>query len=315
MEHLGDQVAVGGQHKAAQLGAQGHIAHAGGHQDLLISLAHALADDGDVVGRLLGTVGHTHAAGEVDEGDVSSGLLLQLHRQLEQDPGQRGVVVVGQGVGGQEGVDTELLRSLRLQALEGFGDLGGSHTVLGITGVVHHLEALLALAQLEHTAGIEAAGDLLGDVADGLLQEVDVGDVVQVDGSAQLGGHLELLGGGVVGGEHDLSSGEPAALGHHQLGEGGAVHAASLLLQNLQDLGIGGGLHSKILGVAGVPGKGLAQSPGVGTDTLLVIEVEGGGIGLHHLLELLQGNKRLLQGPSLLFSLAEFDCRQIQNHL
>ena len=315
MEHLGDQVAVGCQHKAAQLGAQSHIAHAGGYQDLLIGLPHALTDDRDVVGSLVGTVGHAHAAGEVDEGDVSAGLLLQLHRQLEQDTGQSGIVVVGQGVGGQEGVDAELLSALRLQALKRLGDLGGSHAVLGVAGVVHHLEALLALAQLEHTAGIEAAGDLLGDVADGLLQEVNVGDVVQVNGGAQLGGQSELLSGSVVGGEHDLSPGKAAAVRHHQLREGGAVHAASLFLQNLQDLGIGGGLHGKILGVAGVPGKGLAQSPGVGTDTLLVIEVEGGGIGLHHLLELLQGNKRLLQGPSLLFSLAEFDCRQIQNHL
>lgn len=63
-----------------------------------------------------------------------------------------------------------------------------------------------------------------------VLQKIDVADVVQVDGGPQLGGQGELLGGGVVGGEHDLISGKAAAVRHHQLGEGGAVGAAALLL-------------------------------------------------------------------------------------
>ena len=305
VQHPGHQVAVGSQHEAAQLGADGHVVHARGHQDLLVSLAHALADDGDIVGGLLGTVGHAHAAGEVDEGDVAAGLRLQIGGQLEQDAGQGGIVVVGQGVGGQEGVDAELLGAHLLQAGEGLSDLLPGHAVLGVAGVVHHLEALLALAQLEHTAGIEAAGDLLGNVADGVFQKVHVADVVQVDGGAQLGGQDEFLGGGVVGGEHDLSPLETTPVGHHQLAQGGAVHTAALFLENLQDLGVGGGLHGKVLGVAGVPGKGPAQGPGVLPDALLVIQVEGSGILLGDLLQLLQGDKRLFHvHRSFLYGLA-----------
>ena len=230
VEDPGDQMAVGGQHKTAKLGTQGHVAHTGGDQDILIGPADPLADDGDVVGGLVGEIGHAHAAGQVDEGDVAAGLVFQLHGHLEQDGGQGRVILVGQGVGGQKGVDAELLCPQLLQAAEGLGHLGPGHAVFGLAGVVHHLKALLRFPQGEGAAGIEPAGDALGDIADGVLQKIDVADVVQVDGGPQLGGQGELLGGGVVGGEHDLISGKAAAVRHHQLGEGGAVGAAALLL-------------------------------------------------------------------------------------
>ena len=86
----GDQTAVGRQQEAAQLGADGHIPHPGGDQHLLIGAAHPLPDNGDVVGGLLRAVGHPYAAGQVDEGDVTACLFLQLHSHPEQDPGQGG---------------------------------------------------------------------------------------------------------------------------------------------------------------------------------------------------------------------------------
>ena len=66
VEDLGHQAAVGGRHEPPQLAAQLHVPHAGGDQDLLELPAHALADEGDVVGLLLRAVGHADAAGEVD---------------------------------------------------------------------------------------------------------------------------------------------------------------------------------------------------------------------------------------------------------
>ena len=42
-------------------------------------LAHAFADNGNIIGRLLGAIGNTHAAGEVDESNVNTGLLLQFN--------------------------------------------------------------------------------------------------------------------------------------------------------------------------------------------------------------------------------------------
>ena len=82
------------EHKAAEFGVQRHITHAGRHKDLLIRPAHAFADDGDVIGRLIRPVRDTDAAGEVNERDMAAGLLLQLRRQPEKHTRQRGIVFV-----------------------------------------------------------------------------------------------------------------------------------------------------------------------------------------------------------------------------
>ena len=69
VDGLGDQAAVGAHHKAAHLGADGHVAHAGGNQGDTSSYAagvYPLADGADVVGLLLGQVGDADAAGQVD---------------------------------------------------------------------------------------------------------------------------------------------------------------------------------------------------------------------------------------------------------
>ena len=115
------------------------------------------------------------------------------------------------------------------QGPERLGDLRPGHAVLGIAGGVHDLMTVLAGPQGEYAAGIIAAEDRLRNMPDGFLQEIHVGQVVQVDIGAQPGGQLKLLRRGLVGGEHDLAAGKPAFLRHHQLGEGGTVHAAALL--------------------------------------------------------------------------------------
>ena len=91
-------------------------------------------------------------------------------------------------------------------------------------------------------------------------------------------GQLVLLGQGVVGGEHDLAAPEAAFLRQHQLGEAGAVRAAALLPEDVQQSGGGGGLDGEILLEAAVPGEGGAEAAGVGPDAGLVVEVEGGGV-------------------------------------
>ena len=63
VDGLGDQAAVGAHHKAAHLGADGHIAHAGRNQDLVVCRVHSFADGMDIVGLLLGQVGDADAAG------------------------------------------------------------------------------------------------------------------------------------------------------------------------------------------------------------------------------------------------------------
>ena len=128
----------------------------------------------------------------------------------------------------------------------------------------------------------------------GLLQAVDVGDVVQIDGGPQAVGQGKLLRRGVIGGKHDLFSLKAAALGHHQLGQGGAVHAAPLLPQELENGGRRGSFDGKILPKPGIPGKGRLQPAGVFPDAPLVIEMKRGRILRSNVLELLLGDKRLL---------------------
>ena len=286
----GDQMAVGSQHEAAQLGEDGDVIHALGGQNLLVLLADAFTDEGDVAGGLLGTVVNADAAGEVDEGEVAAGGIAQTDSQTEQLGSQLGVVAVVGGVGSKEGVDAEVLDAQGHHAVDGTCHLVLGHAVLGVTGHIHD-----GVAQGEGSAGIVAQADGLGHLAlADTLQELHVGGVVQVDVSAQIVGLLHVLDGGDVGGEHDVLAHGANGLGHHQLGVGGAVTAAALFLQDLQDVGVGGGLHGEVLPVAGVPGKGFLQCTGVGTDTGLVIQVEGGGMLGGDLLGLFKRHKRCL---------------------
>ena len=130
MDGLGDQAAVGAHHKAAHLGADGHIAHAGGNQDLVVCRVYSLADGANVVGLLLGQVGDADAAGQIDEGDVCARLALQTHGKLKENARELGVVVVGDGVAGKEGVDAKILGALGLEHTEGLKELFSGHAVL-----------------------------------------------------------------------------------------------------------------------------------------------------------------------------------------
>ena len=295
------QTAVGSQHKSAQLGKDGHITHAGRDQDLLVFPAHTLTDGGDVVFSLLRTVGDTYAAGEIDEPNVAACLLPKLYRRLEEDTRQCGIIGVGEGVGGQKGVEAEMLGAQSPQLAEALGELRTGKAVFGVSGGVHDLEALLTCPDGEGAAGVVAAGDGFGDGSDGVFQEIDVGEVVQVDGGPQAGGQLKLLRGRIIGGEHDIRPRKAAAVGQHELCEGGAVRTTALFPQELQNGGSGGGLDGKILPVTWIPGKSGLQFSCVFPDAFLVVEVEGSGIPGRDGPELLQGDKRLFQGKTPAF--------------
>ena len=287
VQHGGDKCAVGCQHEAAHLGEDGDITHAGGHQNLLKLLAHALADGSNVVAALVGAVGNTDAARKVDELDFCAGALVQADGQLKQDSGQLRVIVVSHGVAGQEGVDAELLGTGSHQPGVSLGHLILAHAVLGVAGIVHD-----TVAQLEHTARVEAAADGLGHARD-LFKERNVGQVVQIDVRAEVVGFLHVLRRRVVGGKHDVAALEAAGLAHQQLSIAGAVDAAALFLQNLQQVGVGRGLDGKVFLEALVPAERSVDPAGVLADTLFVIEVERGGNIGGDLLRLGKGNKRL----------------------
>ena len=129
MNGLGDQAPIGAHHKAAHLGTDRHIAHAGGSQNLVVGCVYTLADGVDVVRLLLGQVGDTHTAGQVDKGDMRARLALQTHGKLKEDARELGVVVVGDGVAGKEGMNAKVLGTLGLEHAEGLKELLGGHAI------------------------------------------------------------------------------------------------------------------------------------------------------------------------------------------
>ena len=285
MQHRGDQVAVGCHHEPAQLGENRHIPHAVGGENPLIPLPDTPADGLYVTFGLLGPVVHANTPGQVHEGDVGPGGVAQPHRQQEQLGGQLRVVFVGGGVGSQEGMDAEMPGTQLLQPGNGPGHLILGHTVLGIPGHIHN-----GVAQAEGAAGVKAQTHGLRHRAHG-GQEIHIGGIVQVDIGPQLPGLKQILLRGDVGGEHDVVARDAHRLAKQQLCVAGAVTATALLMEKLQNIGIGGGLHGKILPEAGIPGKGGFQLPHILPDARLVIDVEGGGNLRRDLTGLLQGQK------------------------
>ena len=266
VDSLGDQAAVGPHHKAAHLGADGHIAHTGGNQDFVVDRVHPLADGVNVVGLLLGQIGDADAAGQIDEGDMCTGLALQAHGKLKEDARELGVVVVGDGVAGKEGMDAKILGALGLEHTESLKELLGGHAVFGVAGVIHD-----AVGELEQAAWIKAAADRFGDGPRNTLKELDVADVVKVDDGTQLVGELKVGSRRVVGREHDVVSRDAQRAGDHELGIARAIAAAAVFVENGDERRVGVGLDGKVFLKARVPCKGVAHFLHVAADARLVV--------------------------------------------
>ena len=80
----------------------------------------------------------------------------------------------------------------------------------------------------------------------------------------------------------------------HQLRQGRAVHAAALLLEDLQDDRVWQSLDGKILLEAFVPAECLVDAAGIFTDALLIVDMERRGHILNDLLCHRLGQKRFL---------------------
>ena len=158
-----------------------------------------------------------------------------------------------------------------LQAAQTLPQLLVGEAVLRFAGVAHD-----GIANLEIPAGVVAAAHRFGN-APVLCQNVDVGNIVQVDVSVHSPRMVKFLVGHGVGGEHHVPPEKPAGGGQGQLRVAGAVHPAALLLQDAKDGRVGQGLHGKVFLKILAPGKGLLQCPGVFADARLVVEVKRRG--------------------------------------
>ena len=94
----------------------------------------------------------------------------KLYRRLEEDTRQCGIIGVGEGVGGQKGVEAEMLGAQSPQLAEALGELRTGKAVFGVSGGVHDLEALLTCPDGEGAAGGCSGRRWFRDGSDGVFQ-------------------------------------------------------------------------------------------------------------------------------------------------
>ena len=273
-EGAGDEPAVGAGDGAAAFHVDGERIEAGGDDELVVPGARAAGDGGIVHGPLFGPVGDADAAAGVDEGNADAEAVLELDGQLEQHAGGFDVVLGVEFVGDDHGVQAERLHAEVAGAGVGGEELVAGEAVLGLLGMADDGVARLG------RAGVVAETEGFGQGTGGGDERVDVRDIIEVDDGAELAGLAEFGVGGFVGGEHDAVAGQADGLAEAEFGEGGAIGAAALGGEELQDEGIGRGLDGEEFAEGGEDGKRLVQALRVLPDRRLVVEVEGGGEAL-----------------------------------
>ena len=213
VDDLRDQCAVWCQHEAAHLGEDADVAETVRYEDLIEYAMNALADRLDVVRFLVRLVWHADTAGEVDEVERDAGLCLDLDSELEELLRQGRVVIVRYRVRCEKGVHAEVLDAALLQDAVALDELCGGHAVLRILRVIHD-----GVCDAEVSARIVTKAHGLREAAQGILQLLDVREVVEIDDGTELVRDLILLERCVVRRKHDVMAVEAAGVGHLKLG-------------------------------------------------------------------------------------------------
>ena len=286
MQGTRDQAAVGAHHEAAHLAKDGDVSHARGDEHFLKRLAHAFADSVNVIGFLLGAIGDANASGQVDKCYVRACFTLQAQREVEEDPRKGGVIIVGDGVACQEGVDAQVFGTAADKHAEGFEKLLFGHAVFGIPGVVHD-----SVCQLEEPARVKAAAYSFGDGSCHALEEVDMRDVVKIDDGSQFGRQAKVVRRRVVRREHDVLARDAHGAREHELGFGRAVAARSVLVKDGDKARVGVRLDGEVFLKAWIPRKRVAHRFHVAANARLVVQVKRGGELLCYSDQLVFGHK------------------------
>ena len=259
----------------------------------LVGFADSVGDDAQVDSLLIRLVGNTDSPADVDELDADVQGVLDFNHQLEQHLGGIDKVVGVQLVGGDHGVQPEMLDPLVFHRAIALDELLLGESVLGFLGFP---DDRVSLAK---RAGIVAKAEKFRQ-PDVFFQIGDVTDVIQVDNCAQLLGFLILLIGGVIGGEHDVLSGKAYFFRENQLREGAAVGAESFLFEYFQDVGIRRGLDGEVFAKSRRPREKLFQFAGVLPNRLFIIDVKRSRVGCDNAFDLVLGKGNVLARHDLL---------------
>ena len=165
-------------------------------------------------------------------------------------------------------MDTEFLCAFCFQNLECLKKLLGSHTVFCISRVVHDI-----IADLKEAARIVTAADGFRNIADCFFQEIDMGDIIQVDDSSQFCRILIFLCRRCIGRKHNVGSFASHCLRKHQFGQRGTVTSASVFLHDLNQCRVRACFHRKVLSVPFVPCESFFYCFCIVPDTFFIIQM------------------------------------------
>mmetsp|Transcript_13677 Transcript_13677/g.38992 ORF Transcript_13677/g.38992 Transcript_13677/m.38992 type:complete len:323 (+) Transcript_13677:519-1487(+) len=233
-----------------------------------------------------GLIGNPQTASKVDHLNTDVQLFVDGGNQAEEHPSRLHDLVDLEAVGDDHRVQAEAGHAQLLAPPVALEQLGPGQPELGLLRVADQHVARAG------RPGVEAEADELGE-AELPVHELDVREVVQVHDGARALGPLVLLEGCVVAREHDLLAPEAHLLGQDDLRDGGAVHAAALVAQDLADEGVRGRLHGEVVPVPRAPGEGGVQAADRLPNGPLVVEVEGRGEAPGHLQHLLRGPRKI----------------------
>ena len=162
-------------------------------------------------------------------------------------------------------MQAEVFHAFCHQLFETFRQLRTCEAVFCVFGFVHDF-----VVDRELTAWIESAADRFRQ-SGCFFQEIDVGNVIQIDGRIQFVGELKVFFRRHVRREHDFIAFESECISHHQLCISRTIDATTFFFQNLQDGRCRGCLHSEVFLEALVPGESLIQFARILTDAFFII--------------------------------------------
>ena len=118
---------------------------------------------------------------------MSTCLLLKFYRKLKKLTGKSRIILVCHSIACKKSVYAKVLSAFFLKDLKCFKKLIFSHSVFGITGVIHD-----SVAHLKNSAGIISAGNCLWNLSKSFFQKFNVCEIVKIDDCTKLVG-IDIL--------------------------------------------------------------------------------------------------------------------------
>ena len=125
---------------------------------------------------------------------------LKLYSQLKHYFCQHRIIFIGNSITCKECMDTKILCTFFFQDTESLEDLLRSHSILCITRVVHNI-----IADLKYTTWVVTAADGLWNTANCTLHTFNVGNIIQIDDTADLIRIFKLLLRRIIRRKHNVS--------------------------------------------------------------------------------------------------------------